>query len=150
MPVDAENWSWGDPHRLWPEPADEFHAGFPDEVSLSLQEARKCFRAKAYAATTVMAGRAVEAICQEKISQVTLARGLRELKDKKVIDETIYAWGDTLRKERNFGAHATGVEISRQDAEDCLDFAEAIAHYIYVLGGKYKEFVSRQNTKEDP
>ncbi len=52
--------------------------------------------------------------------------------------------GDALRKERNIGAHATGESVSRLDAQDVLDFAKAIAEYIYVMSAKFDEYQTRK------
>jgi hypothetical protein len=95
-----------------------------------------------------MCGRAIEAICAEhKTKSKNLGVGLKELRDKKIIDQRLFEWGDTLRQQRNIGAHANEEEISREDARDILDFALAICEYVFVLSEKYKEFQARQKQK---
>ena len=74
-----------------------------------------------------------------------LAKGLKELKDKGVIDGRLFEWGDSPRGRRNIGAHATDEEVSREDANDVLDFTIAICEYVYVLAEKYEGFKARDD-----
>jgi len=91
-----------------------------------------------------MCGRAVEALCKDKVESKTLADGLKKLRTNKIIDEKLFEWGEALRRERNIGAHAGEDEISRQDARDVFDFAVAISEYVYVLDEKYKAYLARK------
>ena len=70
---------------------------------------------------------------------------LEALKEKGVIDGRLFEWGDSLRHERNLGAHATGVKTTREDARDVLDFAIAICEYVFVLSNKYTEYKERKS-----
>ncbi len=144
----VQDWDWTDPSRLWPQPAARLHFSIPRLTRKSLEEAKKCFGAQAYAACAVMCGRAVEAICAEhKTQSKNLGDGLKELRSKEVIDKRLYEWGDALREQRNIGAHANEEDISREDASDVLDFAIAICEYVFVLSEKYSDFRARQNKK---
>lgn len=49
-----------------------------------------------------------------------------------------------LRDKRNIGAHASGEDVSREDAADVLDFTIAICEYVYVLTHRYKRFKRRE------
>ena len=139
---------WGNPLRQWPEPDSTLHAGIPRSVRKSLEEAKRCLTSKAYMACAVMCGRAVEALCKDKVSSKTLAEGLKKLRSSKIIDEKLYEWSEALRHERNIGAHANEEVTSWQDARDVLDFAFAISEYVYVLDEKYKAYLARKPTKE--
>jgi len=139
-----EEYSWSDPERLWPKPKRNYDFKVPILVHQSIEEAEKCFYARAYSACAVMCGRALEAICSEKTSKKSLYEGLQELKKKKIIDDLIFDWGETLRKERNIGAHASTENITQKDAGDILDFTNAIVDYIYILSEKYKDFQDRK------
>ena len=95
-----------------------------------------------------MCGRAIEALCAEhKTKSKNLSAGLKELRDKKIIDQRLFDWGEALREQRNIGAHANEEDISREDARDVLDFAVAICEYIFVLSRKYEDFRARQLNK---
>jgi hypothetical protein len=134
--------------RLYPPPPNDIDHSIPDIVRDSLLEARKCFSAGAYPACAVMCGRAIEAICVEfKTKNTALFLGLKELKDNSVIDARLFEWAETLRIERNLGAHASAYTPTKQDAMDFIDFAEAICEYVFVLATKYEEFKKRKKKK---
>jgi hypothetical protein len=135
---------WSDVGRLWPPTELPLDPSIPHSVSESVEEARKCFRAKAYSACAVMCGRALEDICVEFKTKKLLAGGLQELRDRKIIDITILEWGDALRKHRNLGAHSSGVKITKEDAIDLLDFTLNIVEYVFVLKKKFSDFMDRQ------
>jgi hypothetical protein len=131
--------------RVWPQPDHQIDWEIPSIVRDSLIEARKCLGAKAYLASAVMCGRALEAVCKELNTQSNiLAGGLRELLDRKIIDDRLFQWGEELRKHRNIGAHASTHKIKKQDAEDLFEFAHAICNYIFILSTKFDEFMKRK------
>ncbi|MDH4202963.1 MAG: DUF4145 domain-containing protein [Phycisphaerae bacterium] len=112
-------------------------------------DARKCYKAKVYDACAVMSGRTLEGICKHyKTKGNTLAAGLKELKDSGVIDERLYQWSVELRKHRNMGAHARVDKISKEDAKDLLDFAQAFCDYVFVLNAKFNRFMERKDKAE--
>ena len=47
-----------------------------------------------------------------------------------------------------FFAHATEDKISKEDAKDLLDFAQAICVYVFVLNAKFNRFMERKNEAE--
>ena len=145
--VDYDKWDWSNPSRLWPKPPERFKREIPPLVRRSLEEAKKCFRAKAFSACAVMCGRALEGICTLHTKKKNLASGLKELKENKIIDNRLYEWGEALRKERNIGAHASEEETNQEDAQDLLDFVTAICEYIFVLSKKYENYVKRKVSK---
>ena len=136
---------WSDAIRIWPAPSRFRSFAIPLIVHVSLEEADRCFQAGAYSATAVMCGRALEGICVHfKTKSKTLFTGLKELRDSKVIDERLFTWGDELRKVRNLGAHASTEKVSRDDAEDVLNFVHAICDYVFVLSRRFENFISRR------
>ena len=135
---------WGTLTRQWPAPDDNLHVSIPRLVRSSIQEAERCFSSRAYMACAVMCGRAVEALCKDKVNSKSLAEGLKKLKTSKIIDEKLYEWSEALRQERNIGAHANEQITTWQDARDVLDFAVAISEYVYVLDEKYKAYLLRK------
>jgi hypothetical protein len=117
-------------------------------VRHSIQEAEKCLTVRAYSACAVMCGRAVEALCKDKVGSKNLSEGLKQLRANKIIDEKLYAWSEALRHERNIGAHANEEVTTWQDARDVLDFAIAISEYVYVLDEKYKAYLERKQKRD--
>ena len=145
--IDIDSREWTNATRVWPDDPDDYGLDLtiPSEVRSALVEARKCYKAKAFGACAVMCGRAIEAVCVEHTKEKTLDKGLKALKDDGIIDGRLFEWGDSLRHERNLGAHATGVKTTRDDARDVLDFAIAICEYVFVLSEKYNEYKKRKN-----
>lgn len=147
--IDFDEWEFSSPNRLWPYPKSSLSLKLPESVRSSIEEAKLCFNARAYSASVVMCGRALESICKEhSIKNWKLQKGLLELKQLGIIDGRLFDWGEELRKSRNIGAHANDEKITKEDASDILDFTVAISDYVYVLSDKYKSFKDRQKTKE--
>lgn len=76
--------------------------------------------------------------------RVMLAAGIRQLKEKNIIDARLFEWSQKLHAFRNVAAHAEDVAISREDTEDLRAFVYAIAEYIYDLADRYEEFKQRE------
>jgi len=137
---------WSNLNRLWPQQETYINWEIPVIARNSLVEARSCFKARAYSACVVMSGRTLEGVClHHSTKSKTLDNGLKELKDSGIIDDRLYQWGEELRKQRNIGAHATEENISKDDANDLLDFAQAICDYVFVLNAKFNRFMERKN-----
>jgi hypothetical protein len=114
-----------------------------------MEEANKCFKAGAYSACAVMCGRALEGICRHyKTKSEYLAGGLKELLDQGVIDGRLFKWSEALRTLRNVGAHATGGNVSKDDARDLVLFANAICEYVFVLSAQFDEFIERESKRK--
>jgi hypothetical protein len=141
---DERGSGWGKLLRQWPEVNQQIHRNIPAIVRRSLEEAERCRSAKAYTACAVMVGRAIEGMCKDKVGAKYLGDGLKKLKAQGFIEEKLFQWGEALRTERNIGAHAGTELVSWQNARDALDFAHAMAEYVYVLDEKYKEWVARR------
>ena len=80
-----------------------------------------------------------------------LGEGIKELKDRNIIDQRLYDWSQQLQAFRNIAAHPDETEISREDDEDLQSFVYAIVEYIYDLTERYEEFkerLERRNKKK--
>jgi Domain of unknown function (DUF4145) len=172
-----QNWEgeeddvWTDPVRVYPEPPKIFSSHrIPSTVSVSLAEGSNVLQANSPIAACAMFGRALEAVCRDILftpeekkavaegtssKRLMLATGIRQLRDKDIIDARLFDWSQHLHAFRNLAAHPDGdtAAISRQDAEDLKTFVYAIIEYIYDLADRYDEFKRRQakraKTKED-
>lgn len=80
---------------------------------------------------------------QERI----LFKGLEKLKENGLVDAILAEWADALRILGNEGAHYTGKQVPRDDAEDALAFAEALLDHIYVLRKRFEKFATRRASK---
>jgi hypothetical protein len=97
-----------------------------------------------------MSVQAIEGICLHSgTKSKNLFLGLKELRDREIIDKKLYEWGDELRKHRNLAAHATGTKFNRLDAEDIFDFARTICEYVFVLTVRFERFKDRAVGKQD-
>lgn len=131
--------------RLWPKPQKYLSHDIPEIVRQSLDEAQTCFKAGAFSACTVMAGRALEGIVRHFGAEKSyLGPGIKELHSKGVIDARLAAWAGALQKARNLSAHASGERVLRQDAQDLLDFVSAICEYVFVMTQKFQNYMQRQ------
>jgi hypothetical protein len=121
----------------------------PRPLRREFDEAQKCLSVKAYGATVVMVRRILEGVCKENsIQERTLVRSLEELQKNGLIDGTISTWATALRLLGNEGAHYTGRQVPRDDAEDALAFSEALLDHIYVLRKRFTEFETRRASKK--
>jgi Domain of unknown function (DUF4145) len=138
---------WSKAVRVWPSGVREANAMIPDIVRVSLEEAQRCHRAAAHTASAVMCGRALEGVCIHfETKERSLVKALAELRERGLIDERLFKWGDELRKQRNVAAHATGERISREDATDLLEFLTAICEYVFVLTPRFQSFMARRTS----
>ena len=143
----ASEMSFDDDHplRLYPPPDQPLCREIPDELREAHTEARRSFGAKAYRATVVMCGRTLEGVCAKQgIKERSLDKSLAEMKAQGLIDQRLAEWANLLREVRNAAAHFNDEEASRQDAEDCLTFNEALLDYLYVLKKRFDEMQLRR------
>jgi hypothetical protein len=123
----------------------------PEPLRREWQEAVTCFEAKAYAACLVMVRRTLEGTCMEHgVRERTLLHGLKQLESQGLIDGFLARWADALRVAGNEGAHYTGRAVPREDAEDALDFGEALLDHVYVLRKRFEEFQKRLAKRREP
>jgi len=141
---DSSNWS--DPSRLYPPIEMGVSLAIPNSLRLAYDEARSCFRAKAYTATAIMCRKTLEGIADEnKIAARNLASALKEMKDKGIIENRLYEWADALRISGNEAAHGVNSRISSQDAKDILEFTHALLEYVFTFQEKFEQFKKRRN-----
>lgn len=70
------------------------------------------------------------------------------MKESGDIDERLFEWAQELRIMGNEGAHFTGKQVARQDAEDALDLCEALLDYMFELSEKFEAFKKRRDGNE--
>jgi hypothetical protein len=139
---------WPDITRVFPNPRRLLGSGIPEIVKRSIDEAERCMQAGAFLAATAMCGRALEAICRHFSTKGNyLGPGLKELRDKGIIDARLFEWSEELRDQRNNAAHATDEDISAQDASDVLTFTYAIIDYVFLLTLKFEQFQKRKKAR---
>ena len=136
---------WPDLVRVYPRTRRLLGSSIPPLARQSIDEAERCMQAGAYLAAAAMCGRALEAVCRHFGTKDTyLGQGIKELKDKGVIDLRLYQWSEELKDARNNAAHATDAVLTAQDAEDLLSLAYAIIDYVFLLALKFDRFKERK------
>lgn len=141
---------WPEPMRVYPKPIHLLGFQVPDVVRKSIYEAERCMRSGAFSAATSMCGRALEAVCRHLGTKDTyLGAGIKELKDKGIIDARLYQWSEELRDARNRATHATDEVVTEQDAEDILSFTYAIIDYVFLLTFRFEQFQKRKKEREE-
>ncbi|MGW8952655.1 DUF4145 domain-containing protein [Streptomyces sp. NPDC055709] len=144
----GDYWGWTEPNREWPsDSSGPLSPSIPQAIAREMREARACFSAKLYTATAVMVRRTLEGMCVDQgTSKKALFAALGELRDANKIEGRLFEWAQALRVLGNQGAHFSKEAVSREDARDALELAEALLDYIYVFTAKYEEFQKRRST----
>lgn len=143
--------TWGRATRIWPRPENDLSERIPDNMRVTLHEARATFQVGAYDACAVMCRRALEELAQRfNAGGRSLYDRLEALNDAYVIDEQMLEWGHELRLEGNRGAHASDERVSREDADDMLEFTETICNFVFVLSPQFRDFKQRKESRERP
>lgn len=138
---------WADTRVLYPvNKRRELGAAVPEPIRTAFGEARTCFDdARAYTACAIMCRKVLEGICDSHgAKRGSLAQRLKSLADQGVLDKRLYEWIDTLRVVGNEAVHDVSVTVSKEDAADLLELAEAVAEYLYTFKEKYDAFQSRR------
>ena len=149
--AEIENDPFDTPKRLYPPIAMGLSFAIPAPLRSAFEEANSCFRAKAYTATAIMCRKTLEGIADaNSISTRNLAGALREMKDKGIIENRLYAWADELRIAGNEAAHGVDTKISPQDAKDILEFTHALLEYVFTFQEKFEQYKKRKNPPTAP
>jgi len=144
--------AWGRVERVYPAPNErQLGVAVPTPIRTAFAEARACYTdAKAYTACAIMCRKVLEGVCNSHgATNGTLAARLKKLSDDGFLDKRLFEWTTALRMVGNEAAHDVDVTVSREDAGDLLDLAEAVAEYLYTFKEKFENFQKRRppNTK---
>jgi Domain of unknown function (DUF4145) len=138
---------WDSPKRLYP-PVRRLSFQIPSELRRSFRESIGCQESGHYLATALMCRRTLEGICIHYLGSVqNLAAGLRKLHEKGIVDDRLLEWAEALRNDGNLAAHDFNVRITPEDAEDLVDFTEAILDYVFVLRDRFEEYKNRRERR---
>jgi hypothetical protein len=131
--------------QIYPVPQAGVVWNLPKKVDESYREALRCSAAGAHIATAVMVRRTLEAIAREFSPNArTLAQGLKAMHEQGVISNELSHWGDELRFLGNIGAHPTEVEVTGLDAEEAVEFLDAIVETLFHLRPKFQAMRARR------
>lgn len=117
----------------------------PESVKRAYDHAVRSYTAGLYEPCVIMCRKCLEALCHELgEAQGSLQRRLSALREKQVIDSRLVTWTDGLRMLGNDAAHDLNSAIEQADAQDSLEFIEAIIMHVFVLSAKFEEFQRRR------
>lgn len=124
------HYSRGKPVCLYPASRRTFKH-LPKNVEKAYEVAVKTYSVEPIA-FAVLVGRTLEFVCQDRSAKGKDLNGmLNDLATKGEIPKIIADMAHGLRFFRNVGAHATDMEVSREDAAILRDLCEAVLEYIY-------------------
>ena len=123
-----------------PKPLDA-PANTPDDVAKAYKTAMKNLRSGEdgdLEAACIMARRSIElAVNLMDAEGGNLKKKIDDLADKKILSPILQAWAHEIRDIGNDGAHEP--DVSREDAEQAVYFAEMLFTYLFTLPGMIAE-----------
>lgn len=142
---DWQGGPWGYGGRVFPADDKRLGSEIPEPIRVAHEEARRCFKARAYTATAIMCRKTLEGICVEHGVKVgNLKSALDGLQKQRIIEGRLFEWADNLRLVGNDAVHDVGVTVSAEDARDVLDFTEALIGYVFTLRDKFEAYKARK------
>lgn len=136
---------WDEHWQVYPPQARRMSLSVPKALRVDHEEAQRCLEAKCYSAAAIMARRIIEGICRDQGYQSgDLFRRLKAMRDAGAIDARLYEWADAAREVGNEGAHASDAPVTREDAEEVLNFVEGLLDYLYVFQARFDDFKERR------
>jgi hypothetical protein len=139
---------WEAPDLLYPSADSPLSDALPRTIRTAFEEARSCFRAKAYTATAIMCRKTLEGICRAHgIEERTLKGAIAKLREKGVIERSLFEWADALRDSGNEAAHDVNVMVAAQDASDMVEFTHALIEYVFTFQERFEAFKQRRATR---
>jgi hypothetical protein len=97
-----------------------------------------------------MCRKTLEGICSAHGVKTSgsLAVQLKKLKDNGTIENRLFEWAEALRTTGNEAAHGVELVISAQDAQDTLEFTDALIQYVFTYRDKFEAFKNRRAKAE--
>jgi hypothetical protein len=124
-------------------PAKQTFQYAPTEVVQSYETAARLLHAEPLACA-VFVGRTLEFLCKDrKASGRNLDQMLKDLASKGEIPQSILDMALSLKGFRNVAAHASSVEVSKEDADLLLKICEVIIEYVYEAAQMLEEVKER-------
>lgn len=123
-------------------------SGIPKTIARAYTKASQSYQVGLYEPCVIMCRKCIEALCYEfGHNKGNLKSRLDSLQKSGSIDQKILNWADELRLIGNDAAHDLDIVIEQIDAQDALDFVEAIILYAFSLTRKFEQFIKRRDTK---
>ena len=137
---------WDNPTRLFPPSKYRPNPNAPENIQLAFLEAYTCYRNRAYTAAAILCRKTLEGICKAHgVNERSLMASLKKMKDDGLIDERLHEWSDALRHAGNEAVHDVNVTVSQADAQDILEFTNAILDYLFSYRERFESFKARRS-----
>lgn len=138
------------PSQVFPVLERPLSRSVPESIRECFQEARDCHRALAHTATALMCRRTMEAIAKDHgVEERNLAASLKTMRDRGIIENRLFDWAEALRLVGNEAAHQVDRSVHGQDAQDVLEFTNALLEYLYTFRDRFDAFQKRRAERED-
>lgn len=135
---------------LYPANRNVSTAGMPESTVRAYVAAARSFQVGLYEPCVIMCRKCIESLCKELgATKGNLKDRLIDLEHKGQIDQKLMGWADELRLIGNDAAHDLDIVIEQADAQDALEFVEAIILYAFSLTRKFEEFKKRRGSRSD-
>jgi Domain of unknown function (DUF4145) len=122
--------------------------GMPETASRAYAAAARSYQVGLYEPCVIMCRKCIEALCQELgATKGNLKERLDNLRKSGHIDQKLATWADELRLIGNDAAHDLDIVIEQVDAQNALEFVEAILMYAFSLTRKFEAFKKRRASK---
>ena len=130
---------------LYPTSRQVSIADVPASIDRAYSAAVRSYQVGLYEPCVIMCRKCLEALCQELgAKKGNLKERLIHLQSNGQIDQKLLSWADELRLIGNDAAHDLDMVIEQVDAQDALEFVEAILMYSFSLARKFEEFKKRR------
>jgi hypothetical protein len=142
--------SWAKPETVYPCRDIAVNEKFPERLQSAVGEMNRCLNAKAYTSTAIAGRRAIEVLCADRgIKERTEAESLAKMREKNIIDGSLFEWAERLRLAGNRAAHDIDTDVSPQDARDVSEFTDALIEYVVVYRERFEQFKMRQSSRKN-
>jgi DNA-binding XRE family transcriptional regulator len=126
------------------------HSSIPTRVSVLLTQAASCFETNLFAASLLTSVQAIEvsvwyAASSKDPQRSDLPLNFDHLLEATVGDRRFREWGAGVLAIRDRASHPSS-DISAEDAQDALRFADRLADYLYVLPADFLDFMKRRQS----
>lgn len=147
----AEGDIWDTAQLVYPTADLRINPNAPADIRSAFDEACNCYRVGAHTASAIMCRKTLEGICAAHgISEGSLAKSLKAMHRKTLIDDRLFEWSDLMRLAGNEAAHGVGLTVSQPDAKDILEFTNGIIDYLFSFRDRFDEFKKRRSQKKTP
>jgi len=120
---------------------------FPTAIKNAYFQALRSYKMSLFDPCALMCRKCIEGLCKTLcVAGGNLNQRLENLKNANHIDERLLNWGHQIRLIGNEAAHDIDTLVSKKDAQDILEFTEAILIYVFSLTKRYEALVERRQS----